>query len=243
MKTYYYDIIDSTNEEAIRHFKRGEAGDLLFVADRQEAGRGRRGRSFYSPAGGGIYFSFLLQGIRSYEIGELLTPVAGACVAACLRSFGVDAGIKWVNDIFVKGKKVCGILAEACQDEDGKLAAVVLGIGINLSTEDFPEELRGIAGSLSEFHLPKKQILERISGDILLATESIRMGGREAVLPYMRQYRNYSIVIGQKINCVDGNGNTKPAYVDTIDDDGALCVTYEDGTRDTIKSGEVSVRF
>ena len=144
----FADEIDSTSAEARRWAECGGKAPALFVAERQTAGRGRLGRSFYSPSDTGIYMTLLL------EIGEDFPDTAGLTSAAAVAVLrGTDrltqgkTQIKWVNDILLDGKKICGILAESFLVGDKTYAAI--GIGVNVSTKDFPEDIRGIAGSSS----------------------------------------------------------------------------------------------
>lgn len=151
LKIETFSEIDSTNTYA----KQQAAVDrraALYVADSQTAGRGRFGRQFYSPKETGIYFTLAMPWNRSVEEVMLLTPAAAVAVSEALeREFGVEAQIKWVNDIFVGGKKVCGILSESVISSAGEVSNVVIGIGINLKNpkQGFPKELEGIAGSVS----------------------------------------------------------------------------------------------
>ena len=123
---------------------------IVILADRQTAGRGRRGKSFFSPDGG-IYLSIILRERENLPY----TVCAASAVCRVLRSYGVDAKIKWVNDVYIDGKKVCGILCErVCDTQHGN--AIIVGIGINHSVAEFPEEIKGIATSLPS-HVPSRE--------------------------------------------------------------------------------------
>ena len=155
----YYGAIDSTNAELMRRAKAGEVrvGDTV-AADSQSAGRGRRGNSFSSPRGG-VYFSFVAENSE----GALATVKAGVAVARTLCSFGFEPEIKWVNDVLLGGKKVCGILAEAISGT----SLCIIGVGINVRGETIPPELRDTATALDEHGAPpdKKELIRRITDE------------------------------------------------------------------------------
>ncbi len=130
---------ESTNTIAKELIVKGAPNGTLVIADRQSAGRGRRGKSFFSPDGG-IYMSIIVRECDSVPY----TVCAASAVCRALRSFGTDAKIKWVNDIFIDNKKVCGILCERVGD------SIIIGIGIDHSVKEFPDELKDIAASLPE---------------------------------------------------------------------------------------------
>lgn len=141
-----YDVIDSTNAEAIRQAKLGAAEGLCIVARRQTAGRGRQGRSWVSEKDSGLFFSIILRPELDPFFLPLITLMAGVAVHDTLVEVGLKPDIKWVNDVHVGGKKISGILAEAVDTPTGM--AVVLGIGINVRTGQFPSELADIATSI-----------------------------------------------------------------------------------------------
>ena len=145
-----FQTIDSTNNYAKRLILDGAAPGTAILAESQTAGRGRRGRSFYSPAGSGLYISVILRPkIDAVDDIQLLSAAAAVAVCRAIDRLKPDSGaqIKWVNDIFIGGKKVCGILSEAVSAGD-RIAGTVVGIGVNCTTDAFPPELRDIACSL-----------------------------------------------------------------------------------------------
>ena len=158
MKLVHFATIDSTNAEALRLLesagKKGAAAlrgldQTVIAADEQSAGRGRLKRAFYSPAKTGVYFTAIYVPSKNIEEPALLTASAAVAVCRSLKElFGADAKIKWVNDVYVSGKKVCGILAEGHLGPDGKIDAAAIGIGINIYPSDFPAEIAGRAGSV-----------------------------------------------------------------------------------------------
>ena len=158
VKIDIYDELESTNQTAKKEAMMGEAGHGAFVIARsQTAGRGRRGREFYSPADTGLYMSVILKPQGTIHDSLLITTAAAVAVyRAVAQLCGIQLDIKWVNDLFYKGKKVCGILTEAVTDfESGNIEFVVVGMGLNLylDQENLPQKLRSIAGALYELSL------------------------------------------------------------------------------------------
>ena len=162
-----YGSLGSTNTELARLAREGAPEYTAVVALEQTAGRGLAGRSFYSPAGVGVYFSLLLRpGFPAVRAAELITPAcAVAAAAAAERLTGEPARIKWVNDVYLRGRKVCGILTEAEQGPGGALDWVIAGIGVNLTEPEggYPEPLAGRAGALYEGAAPDGAALELVS--------------------------------------------------------------------------------
>ena len=171
-----YGTIDSTNSEAKRYGLSGGAIPAVFVAREQTAGRGRMGRSFYSPNGTGLYYSMLLPLPEKTDHAVSLTAAAAVAAAEAIsRVLGCEVGIKWVNDLYRDGKKVAGILCESFPYEDKRLA--VIGIGINLSTQQFPEELAEVAASLfgtdqaAMDEEQKERLIEELTHRLLAAAQ------------------------------------------------------------------------
>ena len=153
MNLFWFDSLDSTNTHAKELARQGAEEWTTVAADRQTAGRGRTGKNFFSPKGGGLYMSVILRpNIGAQSALEITTAAAVAVVRALEREFSLQLGIKWVNDIYKGNRKVCGILAESGLLADGSVDYVILGIGINLfpSSEPTPEEIKGIMGFLSD---------------------------------------------------------------------------------------------
>ena len=159
-----YGRVGSTNTELARLAREGAPEYTAVVALEQTAGRGRAGRSFYSPAGAGVYFSLLLRpGFSAGRAAELITPACAVAAAGAAELLtGEPARIKWVNDVYLRGRKVCGILTEAAQGAGGALDWVIAGIGVNLAEPEggYPEELAGRAGALYEGAAPEGAALE-----------------------------------------------------------------------------------
>lgn len=158
MKIVHFATIDSTNAEALRLLESAGQKDAaalrgldqtVIAADEQSAGRGRLKRAFYSPAKTGVYFTAIYVPSKNIEEPALLTASAAVAVCRSLKEFfGADAKIKWVNDVYMSGKKVCGILAEGHLGQDGKIDAAAIGIGINIYPSDFPAEIASRAGAV-----------------------------------------------------------------------------------------------
>jgi BirA family biotin operon repressor/biotin-[acetyl-CoA-carboxylase] ligase len=146
LKVLRFDTVDSTNSEAARQAKLGAGEGLCIIAREQTAGRGRHGRSWVSEKDAGLYFSIVLRPKIDTRYLPLITLMAGVAVHDALEEFGLDTDIKWVNDILVNEKKLCGILAETADTSAG--LAVIVGIGVNLTSRNFPEEIADTATSL-----------------------------------------------------------------------------------------------
>lgn len=213
------------------------------IANAQTNGRGRNGRRFFSPADTGVYLSLLLRPphYSSRQAVRLTTMAAVAVCEAIEAVSGEKAQIKWVNDIYVSGKKVCGILTEASFGlEDGCLEFAVLGIGINVSPPKggFPRELQSIAGTV--FHETHSD------GKNYLAAEFLNRFMTYYAMPhkthYADRYRSRSLVIGKEI-CVNFSDCQKRAVALDVDEDCRLIVKYEDGRIETLSYGEISVRL
>jgi len=229
-----FDEIDSTNTCA-----RSLAADrcmhgCLVTADHQTAGRGRHGRSFYSPADTGIYMSVVLQHRR--PIRESLMATVSAAVAVCRAIEALteaDVRIKWVNDVFVRQRKAVGILVEAITDfAQGVTEAMIVGIGVNLRTETFPEELRSIAGSLNS-PCSRNALIARIASELLALTDE------PDYALVMEEYRRRSLVLGREVAFTQ-NGITYRGIAEAINDAGNLEVRTPSGLM-VLSAGEISL--
>ena len=232
----HYTEIDSTNTQAKRLINNGEANETLLVsAERQTAGRGRQGKTFYSPAETGIYMSLIVH--PNTMLQNAVTATTAASVAVCKaieRLTDIKPQIKWVNDVYVNDKKICGILTEAVSDfELGIVTSVVVGIGINIKTNDFPEDVER-AGSLNT-DIGRAELIAAVADELLDI-----IGGDYA--DFIEYYRSRSMIIGKQINYIE-NGVVTPAKALSIDETGGLVVQTKDGTEKTLKSGEISIRW
>ena len=237
-----YDEVGSTNNMLKERASQGAKEGLVIVANSQTGGKGRLGRSFYSPLDAGVYISVLLRP-QNIEPQKALKITTMAAVAACKAVETVTdkkALIKWVNDIFVDGLKVAGILTEASLSmETGNLEYAVLGIGFNVYEPNggFPEEIKGIAGAILDETVPDAK--NRLASEFLNRFKDIY--DNMDTSNYDIEYKKRSFVIGKKVNVISP-ADTKKATVLDITSDCALIVEYEDGTEGTLSTGEVSIR-
>ncbi|MCB6201505.1 biotin--[acetyl-CoA-carboxylase] ligase [Extibacter muris] len=233
---------DSTNIQAKALGEKGAVHGTLVVADRQTAGKGRRGRRWTSPPGTSIYMTILLKPQFLPSKAPMLTLVMALSVAEGIKGVtGLPAQIKWPNDIVVNGKKVCGILTEMSAEVD-YINYVVTGAGVNVNTDSFPEEIARTATSLyieggSKLRRAKlaARIVERYEKnyEMFLETED---------LSRLKDTYNRLLVNCRKEVRILEPGNEYEAIASGIDDTGELIVTTEDGKEKAIYAGEVSVR-
>lgn len=235
-----FDELDSTNNYLKKLGSQGENEDTLVIAQSQTNGRGRMGRTFYSPDETGIYFSLLLHPEFSAEKSLFLTVMAAVSVAETVMKYNKnDVKIKWVNDIYIDGKKVCGILTEGSINAEKKLDYAVVGIGINVIAPEngFPEDIKDIATAI----FPGKtdeNIKEIIVAELVNKFFEMYNGFDTN---YIERYKEYSYLTGKEINIISGE-NIRPATVLGITDDCHLLVKNEKGEIEEISSGDVSVR-
>lgn len=231
-----YDTLESSNRTAKLLALDGAPHGTLVLTAHQSAGRGRLGRVFESPSGKGVYLSVLLRPAASAQ-----TATIGAAVAVCRavqELCGLELGIKWVNDLYYQGKKVCGILTEAGTDlESGRLEWLVVGIGLNLTSrpEDWPEELRPIAGSLypgGPAPVSRAALAGAIARELL---------GLCPDFDCLDEYRARCFVPGHWVTVCTGTESYAAKAVN-IDDAGRLIVQREGGRTEALCHGEVSIR-
>jgi len=237
---HFYDSLESTNNTAKEMVSSGAVHGTVIIADRQTGGRGRFGRSFFSPSGSGIYLSFILDTDLFFPHSPALSTVYTAvCVCEAIEILtDKEPQIKWVNDIFIDGKKVCGILVESITNSDGKRWLVV-GIGLNFSVpaEGFPLELQNCAGALFEGECPvvsKKRFIDEIVGRFLELNE--RYSREELIYVYKRRL----MILGKEISVVSPNGTFFATAID-VDCNGGLVVRMHDGAMQTLSFGEISI--
>ena len=235
--------ISSTNTVLKGLAEAGEEEGLCLIAEEQTAGRGRLGRSFFSPPESGLYMSLLLRPTLPAADAVNITACAAVAVAEAIESLApVRAEIKWVNDILVDGRKVCGILAESSlAAESGRLDWLVVGIGINTRppAEGFPEELKTIAGSAFGSE-PIPELRCRLAAAVLdrLMLSYRNLKSREIC----EAYRKRSLVPGKEIRILSPGKDPEPAFALYIDEDYALIVRMPDGGIRRLTAGEVSIR-
>ena len=237
MKIFKYEITDSTNQRAREYAREvGGAEPVLFIANGQTAGRGRKGRSFDSEMGKGLYTSLLFSPDGPFDAALLTVRAAVATARAIYRTAGFSVGIKWVNDIFSRGKKMAGILAEGEFSSDGNLSYAIIGVGVNLLSRKFPHPLCDIATTLED-ECGKKVSAEELAK--AFAEEFFALSDKDEI---MREYRNLSTVIGKNVTVRSLDGEEFLAYVIDVTDTGALFVRCEDGSTRELISAEVSIK-
>lgn len=228
---HLYDTIDSTNNEAKRR-STTDRGVHLYASMHQSAGRGRRGHSFYSPKGTGLYMTLSLPIGERLSSVQKITCAAGVAVCEAIAALSdLHPQIKWVNDILVGGKKVAGILTELISDSDNRPSAVIVGIGLNLHTADFPAEFAERAGNLGDIEV--NALCGTIASNLINLCENL---DDHSVI---EAYKALNLCIGQFVRYTD-NGATYTAKAVDINADGSL-VVEKDGIRIPLNSGEISI--
>ena len=241
---HWLEETNSTNDQLKTMARQGAPHGTVLIADRQSGGHGRMGRSFHSPGGVGIYFSILLR--PQCSPGNLMHLTCATAVAMCNAveaSVGFRPGIKWTNDLVYQKRKLGGILTELGLSSKGTVDYAIIGIGINCcqTSTDFPEEIRGIAASLS---MVTERAVDRAAVaaammDSLYRMDQILLAEKEAIL---NRYRQDCITIGQEISLFRVGEEVRHGRAIDMDDEGALIVEFSDGHLETVNSGEVSVR-
>lgn len=239
-----FPVIDSTNNYLKREAMNISDGSVV-VANEQTGGRGRLGRSFDSQADKGIYLSVLLRpNVLPAQALNLTAFVAVAVCEGIEAATGLKPQIKWTNDIVLGNRKVCGILTEmSVEGESGALQHIVTGIGVNVNQvgEDFPEELREVASSL---RMVKGEEIPRgrLAAEIINALDQMYAAWTSDGGDYLERYRSRCLTVGRQVKLIRADGSVQEAQALGVDDDFALVVEHADSHRETITSGEVSVR-
>ena len=238
-KILVFDVLDSTNTEAKRRVIEGAEHGTVIIAEQQTAGRGRQGRSFFSPEGRGIYLSVIFRPKLSAEQSLPVTAAASVAVCRAIENVtGKQPQIKWVNDLYLKGKKICGILTEAVTGlETGDIEAIIVGIGINCTTV-FPNELENIAGSILEKG-ETKAVRNHLAAELINQTSGLEdmLRTRE----FLEEYRRKSLVLGRQVTIVQEPGSCYTA--EDIGENGELILLDSNGSRRYLNTGEVSIRL
>jgi len=230
---------ESTNIDAKVLAAAGAKHGTVILAEEQTAGRGRYGKSFYSPKGTGIYLSIIARLGLSFSDAVMITTAAGVAVCKTIEEVSdLEPRIKWVNDIFLNGKKICGIGTEAVSNiESGTVESVIVGVGINFKTSEFPEDLKQIAGPLFQKDFP----LTRNAFAAVLINNLLEMFAALPEKSFIEEYRSRSLILGKEIMFLEKNLWYSAKAVG-IDDKGGL-VIETDGKIRTLTSGEVSIRI
>ena len=240
-KLHYFSSTDSTNTQAKKLAAEGAPHGTVLLADHQTEGRGRLGRSFHSPANSGLYLSVLLR--PHCKPTELMHLTCAAAVAVCdgiEAAVGICPGIKWTNDLVIKNRKIAGILTElSISPKDGTAEYAIIGIGINCCQQpgDFPEELSGIAGSLT-MATGSAVSRELVAAKVIEALAQMDLAQKAQI---MARYRSNCVTLNREVSLIRKN-EAVHAYALDVDDNGALIVQFADGTQEAVSSGEVSVR-
>ena len=231
----------STNTALRAMAEAGAPEGTVYIAQSQTGGRGRMGRSFFSPAGTGLYLSLLLRPTawEPTRAAQLTAAAAAAMCEAIRQVTGKEPGIKWVNDLLLDGKKICGILTEASFSmESGVLEYAVLGLGVNVYLPEggFPGQLREIAGAVLD--TPGEDVRNRIAGEFL----NRFLDGYEHPEDrhFLDVYRRRSIAVGREVTVLSG-GWERRAFAFGLDDDCRLLVRYPDGTEQALSYGEIRI--
>ena len=224
---FHYAICDSTSTRAREYIKENpQTQYAVFTADAQSAGRGRQGKSFYSPEATGLYMSVVMPSKTSIEDTVSVTSRAAVsvCRALCDKS-GLPLKIKWVNDIYLGDKKVCGILCEKTGDR------LIIGVGVNLTTKEFPQDIKDKAAGIGD--IDKGELADSIANGLFCLWDDA---------DYLDYYRENSCVIGKNITYIENNEEFFAKAI-AIDQNGGLVVENAEKMLKILQSGEISVRF
>ena len=224
----------STQTDAKEGIEAGNKGNTLYLSTCQTAGRGRFQRPYYSPSQGGIYMSLHIQPKLPYEKLPSYTLLVAAAVYKAIKNLTmIEVDIKWVNDIYLKNKKIAGILTEAMTSvETGLVTDVIIGLGINFAIEDFPEDLKEKAGSL---FMPPAPITRNE-----LISEIWRCFYQTAPEELLYLYKEHSLVLGREVSFIQDQTKKKGVAKD-ISDKGQLLIQLDDQTEIWLNSGEISL--
>lgn len=237
----HFDSVDSTNTQCKRECAQNIVDGMVVTSEEQTKGRGRLGREWTSPKSTGVWVSVVLTPDISPVLAPKTTIIGAAAVYSALKAMGIDVGIKWPNDIVIHGKKICGILTEMNAEVD-RINYVIVGIGINVNMEEFPEELREKATSLklqTGEKVNRKELVAKVLNYIEYYYDLFKRTG--SIKEVINICRNASVLLGKEVRVISGGKETVCTAID-IDDDGELVVKYEDGSIHKVLSGEVSVR-
>ena len=224
---YTYDTIPSTNDEARQFLLKTPCEKAVFVARGQTAGKGRLGRKFYSPVDTGIYMTYVF---RVKKISIETVRITTAASVAVAKALNCGAQIKWVNDLYLDGKKICGILTESVKSAEYNY--IMIGIGINLTTADFPDDIQHKAGAVG-IALNKDKTIAAICDNLSQIADA------PFTTDYLKYYRENMIGVGEMITYIE-NGQEHKAEIEGINDLGELLVIVEH-KRKRLCSGEITI--
>lgn len=239
-----FSSLASTNTTVKQMAAVGAPNGSVVIAERQSAGRGRMGRSFFSPDSTGLYMSVLV--CRDFPAADAIRMTTAAAVAtaqAIEMISGKTARIKWVNDIYIDEKKVCGILTEGSIARGTcAMAYAVVGIGVNIISPvgGFPPEIADVATSLFSEEKAVGTVRENLAAEILNRLMPLLDDLKSPVI--LHDYRRRSLIPGRYVWVYRGNETARRALALEVDDEFRLLVRYEDGTTEALDSGEVSIK-
>ncbi len=242
-EVYIYDSVTSTNDLAKEFAQSYPNNEAVIIASTQTAGRGRRGRTFFSPHKTGLYMSIVLRPEFSPQTTSLLTPCAALCVAKAIeRVSNKNTQIKWINDIYIDGKKVSGILCEsAFSSNTNLLDYVVVGIGINLSNPDgdFPNDIKDIATTVFGNVRPSNSTIEKLCSLIIndICENSLNLESKN----FIEEYKSRLFMLNSEVDVITANETYSAIAID-IDENAHLIVSLPDGSQRTLDAGEISIR-
>ena len=240
----WFDSIESTNTTAKTLARQGAPEGTILLADHQTGGRGRRGRSFHSPAGSGIYMSLILRPRCAPD--QLMHLTCAAAVAMCdavEQAAGIRPGIKWTNDLVCGKRKIAGVLTELGFTPAGLVDHAIIGIGINCTQKeaDFPEDIQNIAGSLASVTGKEidRAVLAAAMADALFRMNQDLLTNKNGILA---RYRRDCVTLNREVSVVRADGIVRHGLAVDIDGDGALVVDFPGTGAEAVNSGEVSIR-
>lgn len=228
-----FESVDSTNNLAKKLLLSNAETPFLIAANNQTGGRGRQGKTFFSAQNGGIYMTLA---VSSPELDStFITAAAAVAVAKTLRDYkNLPFEIKWVNDIYLFGKKVCGILCEAVREPvSNTLKGYVIGIGINTDIENFPDEIKSTAASVSLEKGEKKLIAAEIANRLFTILS-------DKCHSFLKEYKEWSYVLGKDIIFYE-KGIPNAAFAVSVDENGGLVVKLKNNEQRTLQGGEISL--
>ncbi len=240
----YFQSIHSTNTYCSLRAQQGAEQGLIILADHQSAGKGRLGRSFHSPEHCGIYCSYLMRPKTPPVDTSFMTAwVAVAVIRAIVEVYDVQPSIKWVNDILLNHRKIGGILTEmSIEPESGHIQHLIVGVGLNVlhQSSDFPEDLQSIASSLW-LETGKKIPRATLTAALIQSLDRLCADWPGEAPAYFQQYREHCISLGREVQVLRQGIRSRGHAID-IDESFGLIIEFPNGSRETVRSGEVQVR-
>ena len=238
----YFPITESTNILAREAGEGDGENGLVIFADQQTGGKGRLGRPWVSPAGNGIWFSLMLRPNMAPAVAPQITLATAVGMAKALRKMGFDAGIKWPNDILINNRKLCGILTEMSADMD-KIDYVVVGIGLNVLNEEFPDEIKDIATSLkieadkNGIECPARNM---VAAELLNSLEeAYEILYNQGFAPIREKWLEYNVTVGQRVKVTTVTDESF-GVAKSMNEEGYLIIEDENGVESTIVYGDVT---